>query len=91
VANIQSALKRMRQSEKRRVRNTAVRSAVRSAVKTARTALETGPAEDARLVLARTIKTLDKAVTKGVLPKNTAARRKSRLTRQLNALARAQK
>jgi small subunit ribosomal protein S20 len=72
------------------VRNTAVRSAVRSAVKTARTALETGPAEDARLVLARTIKTLDKAVTKGVLPKNTAARRKSRLTRQLNALARAQ-
>jgi small subunit ribosomal protein S20 len=90
VANIQSALKRMRQSEKRRVRNTAVRSAVRSAVKTARTALETGPAEDARLVLARTIKTLDKAVTKGVLPKNTAARRKSRLTRQLNALARAQ-
>jgi small subunit ribosomal protein S20 len=90
VANIQSALKRMRQSEKRRVRNTAVRSAVRSAVKTARTALETGPAENARLVLARTIKTLDKAVTKGVLPKNTAARRKSRLTRQLNALARAQ-
>jgi small subunit ribosomal protein S20 len=91
VANIQSALKRMRQSEKRRVRNTAVRSAVRTAVKAARAALETGPAEDARVVLARTIKTLDKAVTKGVLPKNTAARRKSRLTRQLNALARAQK
>jgi small subunit ribosomal protein S20 len=91
VANIQSALKRIRQSEKRRARNTAVRSAVRTAVKAARTALETGPAADARVVLARTIKTLDKAVSKGVLPKNTAARRKSRLTRQLNALARAQK
>ncbi|HSE94367.1 MAG TPA: 30S ribosomal protein S20 [Methylomirabilota bacterium] len=91
MANIASALKRMRQSEKRRARNMAVRSAVRTAVKTARTALETGPVADAQAVLARTIRTLDKAVTKGVLPKNTAARRKSRLARQLNALARAQK
>ncbi|MGH7318068.1 MAG: 30S ribosomal protein S20 [Candidatus Rokuibacteriota bacterium] len=87
MANTRSALKRMRQSEKRRVRNTAVRSGVRTTVKTFRTALRGGSVEEARASLARTIQILDKAVTKGVLPKNAAARRKSRLTRQLNALA----
>ena len=60
---------------------------MRSAVKSARTALEGGQATQARETLHRTIQTLDKAVTKGVIHKNTAARKKSRLTRQLNALA----
>lgn len=87
MANIRSAIKRMRQSEKRRVRNAAVRGTVRTAVKSARTALAAGSAEEARTTLARTIRVLDKAVTKGILHKNAAARRKSRLTRQLNALA----
>ncbi len=87
MANTRSALKRMRQSERRRVRNAAVRSGVRTTVKTFRTALGAGSVEEARASLARTIQLLDKAVTKGVLPKNAAARRKSRLTRQLNALA----
>jgi small subunit ribosomal protein S20 len=87
MANIKSAMKRMRQSEKRRVRNAAVRSAMRSAVKSARTAIEGGQVDQARETLHRTIQLLDKAVTKGVVHKNAAARRKSRLTRQLNALA----
>jgi len=87
MANIRSAEKRMRQSEKRRVRNAGVRGTVRSAVKSARAALTAGSAGDARATLARTIRILDKAVTKGILHKNAAARRKSRLTRQLNALA----
>jgi small subunit ribosomal protein S20 len=97
VANIASALKRMRQSERRRTRNMAVGAAGRAprqaapAAKSARAALDTGSVADARVALSRTVKTLDKAVTKGVLPRNTAARRKSRLARQLNALARAQK
>ncbi len=90
MANIRSAEKRMRQSEKRRVRNAAVRGSVRTAVKSARAALTGTSAEDARATLARTIRVLDKAVTKGILHKNTAARRKSRLTRQLNAMAAAQ-
>jgi small subunit ribosomal protein S20 len=77
----------MRQSEKRRTRNTAVRSAVRSALKGTRSAIGAGSAEEARASLARTIRLLDKAVTKGVLHRNAAARRKSRLMRQLNALA----
>ncbi len=87
MANIRSAVKRIRQSEKRRVRNAAVRSNLRTAVKSARTALGTGGLEEARTALAQTVRVLDKAVTKGVLHKNAAARKKSRLTRQLNALA----
>ncbi len=87
MANTRSALKRVRQSEKHRVRNAAVRSSVRTAVKNTRAALTAGSVEEARADLARAIRLLDKAVTKGVLHKNAAARRKSRLTRQLNALA----
>ena len=87
MANIKSAMKRNRQNEKRRVRNAAVRSTVRTSVKTARAAIEGGQADQARVALLNTIQTLDKAVTKGVIHKNTAARKKSRLTRQLNALA----
>jgi small subunit ribosomal protein S20 len=87
MANIRSAMKRVRQSERRRVRNAAVRSSVRTAVKGTRAALDAAAKEEARAALARTIQVLDKAVTKGVLHKNAAARRKSRLARQLNALA----
>jgi small subunit ribosomal protein S20 len=87
MANIKSAIKRIRQNEKRRVRNAAVRSTVRTSVKSTRGAIEGGQADQARAALLNTIQTLDKAVTKGVIHKNTAARKKSRLTRQLNALA----
>jgi small subunit ribosomal protein S20 len=77
----------MRQSEKRRVRNTAIRSSVRTAVKGVRSALESGSVDETRKELERAVKVLDKAATKGVLHKNAVARHKSRLTRQLNALA----
>jgi small subunit ribosomal protein S20 len=87
VANTRSAEKRIRQSEKRRTRNTAIRSSVRTAVKSVRSALESGSADDSRAQLARAVKILDKAATKGVLHRNAVARHKSRLTRQLNALA----
>lgn len=86
MANIKSAMKRIRQSERRRARNAAIRSAVRTSLKGTREALATGQPAAAREALLRTIRVLDKAVTKGVLHKNAAARRKSRLTRQLNAL-----
>jgi small subunit ribosomal protein S20 len=87
MANIKSAMKRIKQSEKRRVRNAAARSTVRTALKSARTALDGGQVAQARETLHRTIQILDKAVTKGVVHKNAAARKKSRLTRQLNALS----
>ena len=82
MANTKSALKRMRQSETRRVRNRAVRSRVRSAVKTARTSLATaGP--ETREAVVEAIRALDKAVNKGVIHRNTAARKKSVLARKL--------
>jgi small subunit ribosomal protein S20 len=84
MANIRSALKRIRQNEKRRLRNAAIRSGVRSALKSARTAVTEG-SPDARDAVVRTIQTLDKAVTKGVIHRNAAARKKSRLARKLNA------
>jgi small subunit ribosomal protein S20 len=83
VANTKSAIKRIRTSEKRRVRNRSVRSRVRSTLKTARTAATT-PGEDARVAVLLAIRTLDKAVTKGVVHRNTAARKKSALARSLN-------
>jgi len=79
VANTKSALKRMRQNERRRLRNRAVRSKVRTAVKVAR-ATE-GQAASAAILEA--IRALDKAAAKGVLHRNTAARKKSALARRL--------
>lgn len=84
MANTKSAIKRIRTSEKRRVRNRAVRSRVRSALKTARTAL-TAAGDEARTAVLQAIRTLDKAVTKGVIHRNTASRKKSALARRLNA------
>jgi small subunit ribosomal protein S20 len=83
VANTKSAIKRIRTSEKRRLRNRTVRSRVRSVLKTARTAVTT-PGDEARAAVLQAIRTLDKAVTKGVIHPNTAARKKSALARRLN-------
>jgi small subunit ribosomal protein S20 len=79
VANTKSAKKRIRQNERRRIRNRGVRSKVRSAVKLARSA--TGAEMQASI--ADAIRSLDKAVSKGVLHRNTAARKKSALARRL--------
>jgi small subunit ribosomal protein S20 len=84
VANTKSAMKRIRQSEKRRVRNRTIRSQVRTAVKTARTA----GGDALRTAVADAIRALDKAVTKGVVHPNTAARKKSALARRLVTAAR---
>jgi small subunit ribosomal protein S20 len=78
VANIKSAMKRARQSEARRVRNRAVRSRVRSVIKEARAAQ--GAERDA--LVREAARMLDKAVTKGVIHRNTAARKKSAMSRR---------
>ena len=79
MANTRSAIKRIRQNEKRRVRNRTIRSQVRTAVKTARAA----GGDTLRTAVAEAIRALDKAVTKGVVHRNTAARKKSALARRL--------
>ncbi len=84
MANTKSAIKRMRQNEKRRQRNRVLRSKVRTAVKTAR-ATVTGGGGDAKATVLDAIRALDKAVTKGVIHRNTAARKKSALARRLAA------
>jgi small subunit ribosomal protein S20 len=81
VANTKSAIKRIRTSEKRRVRNRTIRSQVRTAVKIARAA----GGDALRTAVADAIRALDKAVTKGVVHRNTAARKKSALARRLAA------
>ncbi len=83
MANTKSAIKRIRQSETRRQRNRTVRSRVRSVLKTARGAAAT-QGDEARAAVLQAIRTLDKAVTKGVVHRNTAARKKSALARSLN-------
>ncbi len=85
MANIKSQIKRNRQNEKRRLRNRTFRGAARAAVRDARTAIETGTPDQA--VIREAISRLDKAVGKGVIHKNNAARRKSRLMKALAAAA----
>ncbi|HEY2994261.1 MAG TPA: 30S ribosomal protein S20 [Methylomirabilota bacterium] len=82
MANTKSAKKRMRQNERRRIRNRGIRSQVRSAVKMARTS----EGAEMKTSVADAIRSLDKAVSKGVLHRNTAARKKSALARRLAAV-----
>ncbi|MBI4927283.1 MAG: 30S ribosomal protein S20 [Anaerolineae bacterium] len=87
MANIKSQIKRNRQNEKRRVRNRVFRGQARTFVAKARTALETGTGEDTKAAVLEAVSALDRAATKGVIHKNNAARRKSRLMKRLAALA----
>ena len=75
----------MRQTEKRRVINRNNRGRLRTGVKGLRAALEGGDAEQVKTLLPETISLIDKAVQKGVLHRNAAARYKSRLTLRANA------
>ena len=86
MANIKSQIKRNRQNIKQRARNRVYRGSARTAVRNANVAIENGKAEDARTATMIALKALDKAAAKGVIHKNNAARRKSRLMKQLNAL-----
>ena len=86
MANTKSAIKRMKQNEKRRQRNRATRSKLRSTVKTARAAIAT-PGPEAKDAIRQAIRTLDRAVTQGVIHRNTAAGRRPALAKKLNTLA----
>lgn len=85
MANIKSQIKRNRQNDKRRLRNRVYRGQARNAVRNARTAIESGVPES-KAALMQAISALDKAAEKGVLHKNNAARRKSRLMKQFAAM-----
>jgi small subunit ribosomal protein S20 len=82
VANTRSARKRIKQNDRRRLRNRAVRSTIRSAVKTARGAASDKTPQAKETVL-EAIRILDRAVSRGIIHRNTAARKKSTLARSL--------
>lgn len=85
-----STLKRARQAEKQNIRNKAVRSSIKTIVKKVESAIASGNKEDAGKSLIEAVKTITKAVSKGVIHKNTASRKISRLTRKVNTLFKAE-
>jgi small subunit ribosomal protein S20 len=86
VANSKAALKRIRVAERNRLRNRPYRSAARTFVKKAEVAIRSGDQEAARAAVAVATSTLDKVAGKGIIHKNNAARRKSRLMAKFNRL-----
>ena len=87
MANIKSQIKRNKQNEKRRLRNRVVRGTTRSFVAKARTAIQSGNVETAKEATLIAVSALDKAAGKGVMHKNAAARRKSRLMKKLAVIS----
>ena len=86
MANSKSAKKRVLINERNRVRNQAVKTRVKTMIKKVLAAVEAKEVEAAKAALTVAFKELDKAVTKGVLKKNTASRKKSALAKKLNAM-----
>ena len=78
-----SALKAVRQSEKRRARNRAVQSGVKHVIKKLQTAVEDKKTDDTAALLREAARALQRAASKGVLHRNTASRKLSRLTAQV--------
>lgn len=85
MANIKSAIKRVKTSEKANVQNSAQKAAMRTSVKKAETALSNKADESVEATKAAA-RQLDKAAQKGLISKNAAARKKSRLTKKANAV-----
>lgn len=86
MANSRSAKKRVLVAERNRERNQAVKSRIKTMVKKVLSAVELKDAELAKSALSVAYKELDKAVSKGILKKNTVSRKKSRLSAKVNAL-----
>jgi small subunit ribosomal protein S20 len=84
MPNHKSSEKRVRQNEKRRMVNRNNRTRLRTTIKKLRAALSGGEAAQINELLPQTISTIDKAVQKGVLHRNAAARHKARLTSRVN-------
>lgn len=87
MANHPSALKRYRQSQRRRLINQMSRHKLKTQMKQLKAAIASGKAADAKTLLPETFSLIDKSVQKGVIKKNTARRYKSRLTKSVNGLA----
>ena len=85
MPNIKSAIKRVSVIEKKTLRNNMIKSGYKSAVKKFDQALEAGNIEEAKTLFSEATRKIDQACSKGVIVKNTAARKKSNLAKKLNA------
>ncbi|MET3803889.1 small subunit ribosomal protein S20 [Nakamurella sp. UYEF19] len=86
MANIKSQIKRIRTNEQARLRNKSVKSSLKTAIRRVKAAAATGDKAAAQTELLVATRSLDKAVSKGVIHANQAANRKSALAQQVNAL-----
>ena len=86
MPNIKSAIKRVNVIEKKTLRNNMIKSGYKSAVKKFEQAVEAGNKEEAVKLLSAATKKVDQACTKGVIVKNTAARKKANMAKKLNAM-----
>lgn len=86
MPNIKSAVKRVNVIEKKTLRNNMIKSGYKSAVKKFEQAVEAGNKEEATTLFSIAAKKIDQACSKGVIVKNTAARKKSSLAKKLNAV-----
>ena len=84
MANHKSAKKRIRQNEKRRIRNRYWRTSMRTSIKKVRAAVGTGNLDEARTNLQKAVRLIGKVRSKGIIHRNQASRRISRLTRFVN-------
>ena len=86
MPNIKSAIKRVEITRKRTIRNARLKSALRTTIRRFEEAMKAADRDEARLKLKKAVIAIDKAVTKGILHKNAASRKKSRLARRFNKL-----
>lgn len=84
MANIKSSKKRARTAKVRTARNKSRKATIKTSIRNFNTAIEANNIEEARTAFVKTERQLDRAVTKGIIHKNTAARKKSRLAKILN-------
>lgn len=87
MANHKSALKRARQSETRRLRNRGYKTRIKNAVKDVRSAVADNAPEQAQAKLRTAVSILQKTASKGVIKRQTASRKISRLSRQVHQLS----
>ena len=87
VPNIKSAKKRVLLTKVNTERNKSAKSALKTTIKKFDAAVASGNREEAAAAYTKAVKAIDKAVNKGILHKNTAARKKSSITLKLNAMA----
>ena len=86
MPNIKSAIKRVNVIEKKTLRNNMIKSAYKTAIRRFDEAIENKNVEEATKLFSFATKKIDQACTKGVIVKNTAARKKSNLAKKLNAI-----